>query len=114
MEVTGEKNKDGSQGSPAAARPPEWGVVWKFSLYPFTTLDMPKGARILSIQVQHGQAQMWVFCDPSKPTETRTFEVHPTGVTFCSEGLEYLGTFQMAGGDLVFHAFEKIAARAGG
>ncbi len=25
MEVTGEKNKDGSQGSPAAARPPEDG-----------------------------------------------------------------------------------------
>lgn len=32
-------------------------------------LDLPEGAEILDVQMQHGQARLWALVDPTVPTE---------------------------------------------
>lgn len=72
--------------------------------------ELPKGATVLSVQEQVNAAQMWVMLDPDEETEVRHFEVYGTGFEMRTltptEKREYIGTFQMDGGQLVFHLFE--------
>lgn len=70
--------------------------------------QFPKFSEVLTVQVQHGQPQIWVL-HPSmnQPMEKVNFEVVPTGqeceVTFRN----YVGTFQLENGLLVFHVFKE-------
>jgi hypothetical protein len=70
---------------------------------------MPKGARILDVQEQHGQPVIWAEVDTDAETEERLFEVFGTGHEMrngmCAER-EYVGTFQLHGGSLVFHLYD--------
>jgi hypothetical protein len=84
-------------------------TIWKF---PFEVADvleilMPSGAEILDVQVQHGQPCLWALVHSERPTVRRRFRVFGTGHLI--EGMyaaKYVGTFQIAGGALVFHVFE--------
>jgi hypothetical protein len=96
-------------------------TIWK---YPFevadrVTLRMPRGARVLSIQVQCGQPCLWVMVatnsasnrsqtlgDPRADLVEREFYVAGTGHPLPEKCGAYLGTFQLSGGALVFHVFE--------
>jgi hypothetical protein len=72
-------------------------------------IEMPKGAKILKIQVQHGTPCMWALVDSKAPKEMREFRIVGTGQHIeLSPYLEltYIGTFQVNGGHLVFHVFE--------
>lgn len=70
-------------------------------------LYLPKGAKVLTVQAQAGQPQMWVLLDTDNETERRTFVTFPTGGEIGPNlHLDYIGTFQLAGGNLVFHLFE--------
>lgn len=86
-------------------------TIWKFGLGPGKSeIYMPVGAVILSVQTQREEPQVWALVDPSNADnelEVRTLHVVATGELFNDAGLKYLGTFQMAGGSLVFHAFEE-------
>lgn len=86
--------------------------------YPLTLSDwqeltLPIGAEILSIQVQNELPYLWVLVDPNEVNfETRQIEVYGTGhIIGYDMGVErkHLSTFQMYGGDLVFHAFERLS-----
>ena len=86
-------------------------TIWK---YPFDTteefmLEMPSGAQVLTVQVQGGQPCIWALVDPSASLAPRQFLVHGTGhpVTF-PHSLVYIGTYQLMGGVIVFHVFEKV------
>lgn len=69
---------------------------------------MPVGAKILTVQVQNGIPCMWAMVDPDASTEEVTIRVHGTGHPICdSAKLEYIGTFQIYGGGLVFHVFKE-------
>ena len=84
-------------------------VIWKWSVVPESrfTLALPRGAKILDVQEQRGQPQLWALVDPTAPIERREFCVLPTGTEWESdEVLRYLGTFQLTLGQLVFHLFE--------
>ena len=70
------------------------------------TLLLPRGARIMTIQVQAGQPQLWAYVDPTKPKEARKIRVIGTGRMIDDDPGDYLGTFQMHAGALVFHVFE--------
>lgn len=87
-------------------------VVWKFpiDMVDEFAIDMPEGARILTVQIQRQQPCLWVLCDPSKPIETRVFRLAGTGhaLGWPLGLLAYVGTFQVAGGSLVFHVFEMV------
>ena len=87
--------------------------IWKFTLpvtdYP--VVSMPKGARVLSVGVQHGEVQVWALVDPEAPTELRRFMKIDTGQCMtepCVERIRFIGTVQM--GDLVWHIFDTQEA----
>ena len=70
-------------------------------------LEMPQGAQFLSLQVQGDHAQLWFRVDTSRPMRSYEFGVFGTGHEMTGD-LAYaphLGTFQLAEGSLVFHAF---------
>ncbi len=83
--------------------------IWKYTLpvsdYP--VISMPKGARVLSVDVQHGKVQVWALVDPEAPTELHRFMMVGTGHCLtekCVESMRFIGTVQM--GDFVWHIFE--------
>ena len=84
----------------------------KIYKYPIEVTDeqvvlLPTGAKILTIQSQGDIACIWALVDPMAPrNEEIAIRIHGTGHDVPdSENLEYVGTFQMMGGRLVFHSF---------
>jgi len=73
-----------------------------------TELRMPKGYKILSLQVQHGAPQIWALIDANE-TEQENFEVnvYGTGHSLPDDPGEHISTFKMDGGNLIFHAFKS-------
>lgn len=83
-------------------------VIYKYTLKAgVTTLNMPQGAQVLTVQTQNENACLWALLDPSKPTEVRTFHMYGTGHRIDNLNLVYIGTFQLEHGVLVFHVFEQ-------
>ena len=85
-------------------------TVWKFPV-PFPgpdvfEIEMPQHAEVLTVQVQHGELQMWAYCNPSFALVPRHFRIAGTGHPITDEIQKYVSTFQIAGGILVFHVFE--------
>ena len=76
----------------------------------YCSLDLPKGAKILTVQEQHGEPQIWALVDPEKQTEIRNFRLAGTGhpIKEKEEDLSHIETFQMMNGTLVFHLFEIL------
>lgn len=67
---------------------------------------MPRAAKVLCVQVQHGAPQIWALVgNEAETVEARPFRVFGTGQEMPG-GLSYLGTFQLSGGGLVWHLFE--------
>ena len=84
-------------------------IIWKYSLGSahVQTIDMPRGATILSIQMQHGAPQVWVYCDPTEPREPRAFRIEGTGHKITEHPGKFICTF--LDGDFVWHVFETSA-----
>jgi hypothetical protein len=85
-------------------------TIRKWTLRPETTINMPHGAKLLAVQEQRGEAQLWALVDPGAKTYPRSFRVYGTGHDLPDDPGQYVGTFQMKGGALVFHLFEVNAA----
>lgn len=94
-------------------------VIWKYSTLPngifkeSFTLGMPKGAEILTVQIdqKNNQPTIWVLVDPNAELETRYFELYGTGSSLYGDmGIErkYIGTYQYQRGEFVGHIFERI------
>ncbi len=84
-------------------------TIWKYAINPKTEVAMPGGSRLLSVQVQDNQPQLWALVDPERAKVKRNFVSFATGEPFDDTGLTYVGTFQINGGGLVFHLFEVTA-----
>jgi len=69
-------------------------------------LDLPKDAKILTVQMQHGKPQLWVLVDPENYTVERKFRLAGTGHSVPTGAIWYINTFQLDNGSLVFHLFE--------
>lgn len=81
--------------------------VWKFELFPATTLTMPKGSKILKVHEQDGKICLWALVDTeTRKAEDRSFIVVGTGHTLPNEELEYVGSTHHDGGTFVCHVFE--------
>lgn len=84
-------------------------TIWKF---PFENmgmfgLDMPKGAEILTVQVQGGIPCIWEMVDPGQEKKKRTIVIHGTGHPIQqAEEKKYIGTYQEMQGELIWHVFE--------
>ena len=85
-------------------------TIWKYAI-PVAdkfTLDMPKGAKIISLQVQLGAPCIWAIVDPDLREKEREFVVVGTGHELPDYPVEFIGTFQVNNGQLVFHVFEVM------
>jgi hypothetical protein len=78
--------------------------------YPLTTdapfVVTPVGAQILCVQVQRGTPCLWALVERDAPLERRHFMIYGTGHPHDGGGV-YVGTYQLEGGALVFHVFER-------
>jgi hypothetical protein len=92
-------------------------TIWKFPLHHAAdevSIDMPKGARILTVQMQGETPCLWAGVDPNAVLEARRILIMGTGhprhelqwLDGDESSLRYIGTVQMAGGQLVYHFFE--------
>ena len=72
------------------------------------TIEHPRGARLLCVQMQGDGPCLWALVNPDNPPVETTFRIVGTGHPIeDADDLGYVGTFQMMGGGLVFHVFKE-------
>lgn len=72
-----------------------------------SSITMPKGAKVLSVQNQYHKPCIWALCNPDAPKVQRRFLALNTGDALPSSlDLTFLATVQLHGGDTVVHIFE--------
>jgi hypothetical protein len=86
-------------------------TIWKFPIldsgWPTpAVVEMPSGAEILSLQMQHGKPTIWAKCDQHEPGRIgRHFVRIGTGWTFDGPLRNHVATLQDEAG-FVWHWFE--------
>ncbi len=85
-------------------------TIWKFPIEvtDIQTIEMPVKAQILTVQVQHNRPFLWAMVNSYYPIESRKIRIFGTGHDLSQEDAsKYIGTFQVDGGNLVFHVFDQ-------
>lgn len=83
-------------------------TIWKFPIDAgCNSIQAPRGAKLLTVQMQHGSPTVWAEVDPTAPIEPVLIEVFGTGHVIEEGERTYVGTFQMQGGALVFHLYQR-------
>lgn len=87
-------------------------AIYKYSLQIIDeqTISMPKDAKILTIETLYNQPMLWANVDCAKEYEPVTIITLPTGSTLVEYedmSLEYIGSYQLGGGNFVGHVFVK-------
>lgn len=86
--------------------------IFKYQIVPepgatAADVEMPHGARLLSVGAQGDDMVVWAIVDPQAKAVVRRFAVYPTGLTEVpAHPGRFLGTVMFEGGRLVFHVFE--------
>lgn len=82
--------------------------IYKYNLKvtDYQIINLPKGAKILDIQTQYNEPKLWALVDEKAELEKREFAIYGTGNPLPDDIGEYLATFQIHEGQLVFHVFE--------
>lgn len=81
--------------------------IYKYTIFETMPTVMPKGAKILSVQVQKSTVTAWALVDPyEKEEEIRHFRCYATGEDFNPENDIYLATVQ--DGPFVWHVWELV------
>ncbi len=84
--------------------------VWKYpipKLSSVVTLEMPRGAHVLSVAIQHGVVTLWARVgDGTAGTEQRNFRVCGTGHEVPADVGRFIGTVLTEDGGLVWHIWE--------
>lgn len=85
-------------------------AVWKFpiEITDRQVLQMPHGAQIHYVAVQHEKICLWASVDTNVDLEERVIIVAGTGHAISDTDLRYIGTVQFYREDLVFHIFENV------
>ena len=92
-------------------------VIWKFTL-DMNELDstdsldimIPVDAKILCVQSQYNIPCIWAIVNPCNHTVKKRFTIKGTGHTFQDVDLQdtdYIGTYQLYEGKLIYHVFEQ-------
>jgi hypothetical protein len=85
-------------------------AIWKFviDVKDEFFLEMPPGAKVLSVQEQDGVPCLWAAVRPSaaQHPQQRRFFVVGTGHPMPKDATKYLGTFQLQGGAFIGHLWE--------
>lgn len=88
-------------------------VIWKYEvpLVDEPIIEMPEGAQVLALAVQHDEPHIWVLCDDTAQLVPYRFRLVGTGHP--AAGLDshsHLGTVVFPGGALVLHLFGPLGA----
>ena len=88
-------------------------TIWKVPIKPTDeqTISLPKDAVILTIQIQNENPYLWALVNPAAELENRYIQIFGTGYPINYDtpiSRKYITTFQMANGQIVFHAFELL------
>jgi hypothetical protein len=70
---------------------------------------MPSQAKVLCVQTQGGIPHIWAEVETDNAPVVRKFRVVGTGHAMPAVGLQYLGTYQVLDGALVWHVYEELA-----
>ena len=70
-----------------------------------TVLDLPNGAKVLTVQMQQDTPCMWAQVDTEQAKFPHAFNAYATGEVMPDNPGQYVGTFEMNGA-LVFHLFK--------
>ena len=87
-------------------------AIWKYQLVISSEVQVfliPKGAEVLTCQMQYGEPFLWVVVDTHASREDRSFAVVGTGYEIPDEKAErmtYISTVQQGLGHLVWHIME--------
>ena len=86
-------------------------VIWKYNIpiLDIIKIEMPKGAKVLSVQNQNDEIALWMHVNPKEKSEIREFQIIGTGHELPSlekPKRKYIGTCQI--GIYVWHVFELI------
>jgi len=89
-------------------------AIWKFTLgvTDEQTVHLPYGAAVLHVAVQRGVPCLWAIVDPEAEKEPRVFLTFGTGHPVPDSPGNYLGSYMLDGGGLVFHVFESTKRTA--
>jgi hypothetical protein len=84
--------------------------IWKFPLAVADQqyVEMPRGAKLLSVQPQNAGVCLWALCDEHADKVRRVIGIYGTGNPIPDECKTdpFIATFQLHSGALVFHAFD--------
>lgn len=82
-------------------------TIYKYGLEPIPeqTVSLPENAKVLSVQVQQGQLNLWAMVDPKLPCMKKTIRIYPTGGQLPESPGVFFGTVQLFNGDIVIHVF---------
>lgn len=83
-------------------------TIWKFQLSDVSlqqAISMPKGARILCAQAQHGFITIWAEVDVTRPAVERRVHLCLTGQDLPSSAGDFIGTIQYREGSYVAHVY---------
>lgn len=72
-------------------------------------LELPARSEVLCVQVQREQPCIWALVNLEHPPIKRKFLLRGTGhdaATLELNATSYVGSFQLRGGNLVFHLFD--------
>lgn len=88
-------------------------TIWKYELplEDIFAIGMPKDAKILCVQISlvTDKPVMYALVDPENEFEQREFIMRGAGhLIEDASKYQYIGTFQMKNGILVFHVFEIL------
>jgi hypothetical protein len=90
-------------------------TIWKYELNPATTMQLllPRGTKLLSVQTQQGKPMLWALVDPLMVAdEVHDLRIFGTGHDATEVAFwDFLGTFQLMDGRLVFHVFHHREAQ---
>lgn len=69
-------------------------------------VTMPKGAEVLTVQIQNSIPCVWALVDTNNIEETYVFRIFGTGQRMPDDfSGKYIGTFQLISGNIVFHLY---------
>ena len=85
-------------------------TVFKYKLQTTDSqqIEMPESSEVLCVQMQNGIPFIWAKVDTNNELKKRHFVIVGTGHPLPSNPLNYIGTYQLQYGGLVFHLFEHI------
>lgn len=83
-------------------------TIYKYPLVVEDTqwLDIHRGAKLLSVDVQDGKLYLWAQVDTTQPQDSVLIVIHGTGHPMRKDNMQFIGTFMLYGGSFVGHVFK--------